>query len=370
MAYTIDKTNPIPRYLQIRQIIEDQIRSGKYGPGSRLPGERDLAAIFGVSQMTVNKAILSMVRDGWLRREVGNGTFVMDDLEVPRPETVTVGFAVPFSTTFAEDDIYLGSLMRGIQNALLNQPASFKALETPPERLYDCVMEAGLDGWILTDVLQTSLDDIVRLRQDGQKIVILGADEDPIHVPYVDSDNITGTREAVEHLLSLGHRRVAGAFMYLGKCNSRQRLASFRDTLRRNGVPVEEDFIIDLGDGEPLAGEKRERIASIFVRPDRPTALLCGGFYAALDMMQIARDAGLEIPTDLSVVGFDDPLAARYLSPPLTTVRQPLEEMGQCAMTYLCEWLLQGKEPPQRTVLPDTFVVRESTAPAKGSNFF
>jgi len=366
MAYAVDKTNPIPRYLQIRQIIEDQIRTGKYGPGSKLPGERDLAAVFGVSQMTVNKAIISLVQDGWLRREVGNGTFVSESLQIPPPASVTVGFAIPFSTTFAEDDIYLGSLMRGVQNAMLNQPASFKALETPPHMLYDCVMEAGLDGWIFTDVLQTSLEDIIRLRQEGQKIIILGADEDPIHVPYVDSDNVSGTREAVEHLIGLGHRRIAGAFMYMGKCNSRQRLASFRDTLLRNDVELDENFVIDLGNGEPVEGEMRDRVIALLTRHDRPTAIMCGGFYAALDMIQIAREVGLRIPDDLSVVGFDDPLAARYLSPPLTTVRQPLEEMGQCAMTYLCEWLLQGREPPQRTVLPETFVVRESTAPALG----
>jgi len=364
MTYEIDKKNPVPRYAQIRRVLEDAIRSGKYPLGARLPGERELAAMFGVSQMTVNKAIISMVQDGWLRREVGNGTFVDEKLVIPALASATIGFAVPVSSALAEDDIYVGSLLRGIQLEIMNRPVSLKVIEAPPESLYESIAEANVDGCILTDVIQTNLADIERLTADGLKILILGADEDPLHTPYIDSDNVTGTQEAVEYLLGLGHRRVAGAFAYMEKCNSRQRLLSFKETLEKHEVPLPDSYVLDLGSGESVESSKYDEIAALLTRPDRPTAVVCGGFYATLDIMRAARDVGLSIPEDISVVGFDDPLAARYLVPPLTTVRQPLAEMGARAMAYLADWLLHNTRPPQRTVLSDIFVVRSSAAQA------
>src|SRR5262249_53994776 len=91
----VDKTDPIPRYLQVRKILEETIRSGQYGRGSRLPGEREIARDLNVSQMTVNKAVLALVQDGWLHRETGNGTFVRSDFRPPAPTILRLGFAVP-----------------------------------------------------------------------------------------------------------------------------------------------------------------------------------------------------------------------------------------------------------------------------------
>lgn len=361
MARAVDKANPIPRYLQVKAILEDSIRGGKYSPGARLPGERDLAVDLKVSQMTVNKAILSLVQDGWLRREVGNGTFVREELRLPSLESATIGFVIPLSTSFVQDDFYLSSLLRGIQRAILNEPVSLKVIEAPKGELHQRVLQAELDGCILVDVLDQSLDDVRQLAIDGQKLIILSADDVPDNVPSVDSDNAAGVRQATEHLIGLGHRRIAGAFAYLGMCNSRQRLASFRATLADHGLDDLDSFVLDLGNGEPVEGDLLERVNTLFTSADRPTALVCGGFFVALEMMKIARNAGLRIPEDLSVVGFDDPLAARYLTPPLSTVRQPLEEMGQCAMNHLCRWLLHEQRPPMRTVLPEVFVVRNST---------
>lgn len=363
MAQTVDKQNPIPRHLQVRAILESSIREGKYAPGARLRGERDLARKLEVSQMTVNRAIQSLVQDGWLRREIGRGTFVREDFSLPVATSVTIGFAIPLSISFAEEDFYLGSLLRGIQRAIVNAPAGLKVIEAPKGSLYQRVIDSELDGCILVDVLDQSRDDVLRLAEEGHKMVILSADQEPLHVPYVDSDNVGGTRQAVEHLLSLGHRRIAGAFAYLGMCNSRQRLESFVDTTAQHGVDLEEGFVLDLGNGEPIEGDLRERILAMFASPDRPTAVLCGGFFVALEMMRLIREAGLQIPEDVSVVGYDDPLAARYLSPALTTVRQPLEEMGQRAMEFMSDWLLKGQKPPIRSVLPETFLVRNSTSP-------
>src|SRR5260221_13879302 len=91
----VDKSDPIPRYLQVRQILEENIRSGQYGTGGSLPGEREIARLLNVSQMTVNKAVLALVQDGWLHREIGNGTFVRRNFQPPGPEIRRIGCVPP-----------------------------------------------------------------------------------------------------------------------------------------------------------------------------------------------------------------------------------------------------------------------------------
>jgi DNA-binding LacI/PurR family transcriptional regulator len=360
---TVDKQNPIPRYLQVRNILEDSIRTGQYKPGSRLPGERDLAIDFNVSQMTVNKAILALVNDGWLRREIGNGTFVSESLRIPAPSSLKIGFAVPFSPTFAEEDYYLGSLLRGIQKAILNEPVSLSVLETPPHALYDRIMECGADGCILVDLLDDNLEDVRRLAESGKRTVILGADQDPLHIPYVDSDNVGGTKEAIEHLFSLGHRRIAGLFAYMGRSNTLRRLDAYREAMAEHGLVIPDGYVLDLGNENVPDVAIQEALLKLLKSSEPVTAIFCGGFYIALEVISFIRSAGFSVPEDVSIVGFDDPLPARYMSPALSTVRQPLEEMGHCAMSKLMEWLLGGIEPQLRSVLPTSLVVRGSTAP-------
>src|SRR5581483_8162918 len=287
----IDKTDPMPRYLQVRRVLEESVRSGQYRPGSQLPGERELAQQLQVSQMTVNKAILALVNDGWLRREIGKGTFVSDGFRPPLPEVLRIGFAVPTTAEVAQEDFYLGALLRGIQRAVTNAPVSLTLLETPTDSLYERLIEAPVDGFLLTDVLDRCLDDVQRLAQAGRKMVILGADREPLHVPFVDSDNYGGARAAVEHLLSLGHRRIAGVFAYSGSCNTRHRLRAYQETLRAHGIAAPPEYTLTFGNIYPLLEPVHAQVTQLLSRTPRPTAFFCGGYYLALEAMKAVQEA-------------------------------------------------------------------------------
>lgn len=360
---TVDKNDPTPRYLQVRHILEESVRTGKYRPGAQLPGERELAQTLQVSQMTVNKAIQAMANDGWLRREIGKGTFVLDDFRPPPPAVMRVGFAVPVTAETAQEDYYLGALLRGIQRAVSNEPISLTILETPVEALYERLMDAPIDGCLLIDVLDRTQDDVLRLAQAGRRMVILGADQDPLPIPYVDSDNYGGTRAALEHLIELGHRRIAGIFAYRDSCNTRQRLRAYRETLEAHDITVPDSYCIALGNIYPLFEPLHKAVAQLLAQTPRPTAFFCGGYYLALETIQGLRAQGVRIPEEFSVVGFDDPISASYFSPPLTTVAQPLEEMGQRATRKLVHWL-HSQEEPEPEILPVTLRIRGSSAPA------
>jgi DNA-binding LacI/PurR family transcriptional regulator len=182
----------------------------------------------------------------------------------------------------------------------------------------------------------------------------------PDDVPFVGATNWSGGRSATRHLIKLGHRRIAmitGPDTFL--C-CRARLDGYRSAMDAAGLPVDPELIVHTyltrEDGQTATLE-------LLRRPQRPTAIFTCNDLQAVGVYQAARAEGLRIPTDLSVVGFDDLAIAAMLDPPLTTVHQPLAEMAAAA-TELALALGRGEKTPQIGLeLATTLKVRESTAP-------
>lgn len=200
-----------------------------------------------------------------------------------------------------------------------------------------------------------------RLAASGIPLVALDPTGQPLHTtPSVGATNWSGGLAATQHLLALGHRRIAiltGPAEFL--C-SRARLDGYRAAMDAAGVPVDESLVLVgrfyVEDGLALG-------TRLLRRPDRPTAVVCGNDLQAIGVYEAARRAGVAIPGQLSVVGFDDVEYARWLGPPLTTVRQPLVEMGATAARLVLA-LAAGEAPQQpRVELATSLVIRESTAP-------
>ncbi|WP_342776622.1 LacI family DNA-binding transcriptional regulator [Microbulbifer harenosus] len=179
-------------------------------------------------------------------------------------------------------------------------------------------------------------------------------------VPTVTLDNRAAARAMTEHLLQLGHRRIA---VVMGPKNSpltRDRLAGYRDALQEAGIAFDESLLcpgdFTLHSGRKAAGELIER-------KDSPTAIFCENDEMAMGAIQRLKQSGLRVPEDISVAGFDDIAFAQFSDPPLTTIAQPAEEFGSTAVSLLID-LLEGriKKAPKVT-LPFELVVRSSTGP-------
>ncbi len=178
-------------------------------------------------------------------------------------------------------------------------------------------------------------------------------------VPSVGATNWAGGIAATDHLLELGHRRIAtisGPDNYL--C-SRARTDGYRFALERAGI-VHDPGLVRYGDFQHEGGFRCA--GELLDLDDRPTAIFAGSDQQALGVYEAARRRGLLIPEDLSVVGFDDLPVARWLSPPLTTVRQPLIEMGRVAAEMLGHLIEGSRLRSQRMELSTDLLVRESTA--------
>jgi LacI family transcriptional regulator len=215
------------------------------------------------------------------------------------------------------------------------------------------------DGVILVTSELTD-SQLGQLRSAGIPLVVV----DPVNPPPADlasvgATNWAGGLAATEHLLGLGHRRIgaiAGPGDYL--C-SRARIDGYRSALERGGVRFD-PALVRHGDFQHEGGFMRG--GELLGLRERPTAIFAGSDQQALGVYEAARRRGLRIPQDLSVVGFDDLPVARWVSPPLTTVRQPLAEMGGTAAQMLGELIKGLPLRFSRVELSTELIARESTA--------
>ncbi|GII77222.1 LacI family transcriptional regulator [Sphaerisporangium rufum] len=178
--------------------------------------------------------------------------------------------------------------------------------------------------------------------------------------PWVSTSNWNGGLAAARHLIGLGHRRIATITGPPDIMCSRARLDGYRAALDTAKVPVDAELIRH-GDFLVSGGLREGR--ALLALADRPTAIFAANDHQAMGVYQAAREIGLRIPADLSVVGFDDLPMAGWLGPALTTVRQPLHDMGAAALGTALE-LAKGDPPPHNQIIfPSELVVRASTAP-------
>jgi LacI family xylobiose transport system transcriptional regulator len=200
-----------------------------------------------------------------------------------------------------------------------------------------------------------------QLRTRNIPFVVIDPAGDPApDVPSIGSANWTGGVQATRHLIELGHRRIAVITGPDDMMCSRARVSGYRSALDAAGIPIDEDLIFPGGFQREDGITQGRRILSM---PDRPTAVFAGNDMQALGVYEVAREMGISVPEDLSVVGYDDLKIAQWVGPPLTTVRQPLTEMAEQA-TRLVLRLREGDQTDSlRTELATDLVVRGSTAP-------
>lgn len=262
------------------------------------------------------------------------------------------------------EDMWGLQIIRGVERAARQQRVGVVLTEFGPERN---AIRYWIDGTLarrpdcLVSVAQLDEEQRSQLRARGIPFVVFDPTTAlPDDVPFVGATNWAGGRSATRHLIEQGHRRIAMIAGPERVLCCRARLDGYRSAIDAAGLPAQPGLIVHAGlnreDGEAAARE-------LLGRPDRPTAVFACNDLQALGVYQAARKAGLRIPSDLSVVGFDDLPLAELVDPPLTTIHQPLVEMATTA-TELALALARGEKTRQIGLeLATTLTVRQSTAP-------
>lgn len=259
---------------------------------------------------------------------------------------------------------YFNQLIRGIDAATAQIGYDLMLYTTHARREMEAQHAAELasgpaDGLIF--VLAVEIDSYVdRLRRQRVPFVLLDHDRDVPDSTFVTAANRRGAKEAIEHLINLGHRRIGFITGTPGTSSARERLAGYRDALRDARIAYEPLLVVE-GDFLEIRGFQATR--ELLALERRPTAIFTSADTAAFGAIKAARAAGLDVPRDVSIVGFDDIPEASLVMPPLTTVRQPLQEMGATAVRLLRRLMDEPDATPRRTELLTELIVRESSGP-------
>ncbi len=275
-------------------------------------------------------------------------------------QTRTVGTVV---TTIA--DPFAAGVVSGIEDAANDRGFSVILANSnaDPEREVRVVRafeERRVDGIIVTasraGAVYTPMIEQMRI-----PIVLLNNQHPSEFVHSVMIANTKASREATGYLIELGHRRIAYLGDRYGGQSDTERFAGYRRALEVADVPFRPELMVH-GDGKPEGGMRA--MAQLLALPQQPTAIFCYNDMTALGALRQIRTSGLRVPEDISLIGFDDLYIAQYTDPPLTTVRQPMRQMGRMAMETLLH-LLAGSESVHSVKVPGELIIRESTAPPK-----
>lgn len=227
--------------------------------------------------------------------------------------------------------------------------------------LLERLMQGTTDGALLI-LPEESSEELSALHEHGYRFVIVDPHLAPDEmVPTVSAAHSSGAGEAVEHLLALGHRRIAAITGPRGWIATEERLRGYRGALAAGGVMPDPELEVE---SDFLTAGGRAAAARLLEGPDPPTAIFAFNDMLAIGAMQAARDRGLSVPDRLSIVGFDDTFEATIVTPALTTVRQPLAEMGRMAVAQLVRLLHNQRMDALHVELETRLVVRESTGRA------
>jgi DNA-binding LacI/PurR family transcriptional regulator len=276
-----------------------------------------------------------------------------------RADAVALVIPEPETRLFAEP--YFSDIIRGVGAELADtdQQLLLTLIRTPKERqrLAQYLGAHRVDGVLLVSVhTDDPLPDL--LEQIEMPAVLSGRRSARESVPYVDSDNVGGARTAVEHLIERGRRRIATITgpldMYVAQC----RLDGYRQALTDAGSPADEDLIAGADFTEDGG---RRAMRELLDRGTDPDAVFAASDVMAAGARQVLRESGRRVPGDVALVGFDDSPVARHMDPPLTSVRQPIEEMGRAMARVLLEEIAERSRARPQLVLPTELVVRASS---------
>lgn len=324
----------------------------------------DIARLAGVSRSTVSRVINGDVNvkvetrqhvESVVRRLNFQPNLAARSLAAHR--TGVIGLVIPagVSTIFA--DPYFTQLILGVSSACNANDCSVMLWLAEPaheRRTIRQILHSGLlDGVIVSSML---IDDpIVQSLYDSKMPFVLVGRHPTLNVNYVDADNIHGGREATLQLLRNGRRRIATITGPQNMIAGLDRYQGYREALEFCGLPLVNDLVAE-GDFTERGGyEAAQRLLAA-----RPDAIFVASDTMALGAMQALRQAQLKIPDDVAIMGFDDAPAASRFEPPLSTIHQPIHEMGYATPETLLEIIRNPGMEPRHVVLETRLVVRAS----------
>jgi LacI family transcriptional regulator len=333
---------------------------------------QDIANRLGVSVATVSRALAGYTdvapttRQRVLQaaQEMGYRPNVIARM-LQKQRTDTIGFIIPTHGPRFSDPFF-SELLTGIGNAAAEHDydllASTRSPDTPDEmQTYERFVQGRrVDGMLVVRTREYDMR-IAYLLEQQFPFVSFGRSDLEADYPYLDVDGEAGMGQLTQHLIDLGHRRIGFISAPLNLMFASHRLEGYKEALETNGIPFDETLVI-VGTLTERSGHTAG--SDLLTQDDPPTAIVACNDLMALGSISAAQGLGLTVGRDVAVAGFDDIPLAEHAHPSLTTVRQPIYEIGRRICRMLIQ-LLQGETLEERhVILEPQLVVRESCGAA------
>jgi DNA-binding LacI/PurR family transcriptional regulator len=354
MDQTMTLENNTPKYVLVEEHIRQAIKQKKVV--DKLPGERNLARELGFSYMTIRKAIDNLVNEGVLYKIPTKGTYVADPRTL-KPKTKTIGYFLDSSIVAGLSSPYYSLIFDAFEKEATRHGYSLVYFSDQDGGTKLMNVLKKLDGVIASCFRR--IEPVIQTIKEIVPVVVIDNSAADKTIPSVIIDNFSAQIEAVDCLCNLGHERIGFMTGLEDSDVGRDRYEGYKSGLSKHGIDIDSALVYK-GNYSFQSGVDG---ADYFLKLDNlPTAILCANDSMALGAMNRLHKAGLNVPDEISIIGFDDIDIASQIIPPLTTVSAPINEIANRSFNML-ESLIVGKTLENRHVaLSAGLVIRGTCA--------
>ncbi|MBN2411694.1 GntR family transcriptional regulator [candidate division KSB1 bacterium] len=355
----IDRNSPIPQYFQLQTWIIEHIEQGVFKPDEKIPTEEEFSQMTGLARATIRQAIQNCVNMGYLYRKRRLGTFVIKQNLNVNKKTI-IGVMVPDIRTG-----YAPELARGIGDEAAANKHSIILCNTDDFYIKtnfhaDNLIEHNVSGVIYVPTAASDEKNRMILEKFTRKnIPVVLADRviPDANVDYATTDNFQGAYELTKYLVNKGHKRIAVILSTLFS-TERQRFDGYKQALSDSNIPFDPSIVV--ADQGPFLENFYIKYVKKLLDDNNITAVFAGHDRIAYLVYTVARQSGLRIPEDISLVGYDDLPSSSSHPVRLTTMHQPIYEMGKQSMKLIMSRINGDVSEPQKVILKSYLVERFS----------
>jgi DNA-binding LacI/PurR family transcriptional regulator len=361
----IDRSSPIPQYFQLQRWIVEQIEQGVFKPGEKIPTEAELVQMAGLARATIRQAIQNLVNMGYVNRKRKLGTFVLNRKIENKNKTI-IGLLVPDIRAGYAPELARGAEDEASQNKQSLILCSTDDLYIKAEFHADRLIENSVAGVIFVPTAASDEKNrliVEKFRNKNIHVVLADRNILGVKIDHVTTDNFNGAYKITEHLIKKGHTNIAVTLSTLFS-TERDRLEGYKKAMSDYGLQINNDIIMTF-DGR-FAEEHYITLAKKLLKKKKKfSAIIAGHDRIAYLINSIAAENNLKVPDNLSLVGYDDLLPSCQHQVALTTMHQPIYEMGRESMKLINARIQGQKNGPRSIVLKSHLVERESVMPKK-----
>lgn len=352
------------KYLAIVEWAKNQIKEKKLSSGDHFYSENELCEIHHVSRQTVRQALTTLENEKILVRRQGSGTFVKAAGGIHEKLSYNVGV---ISTYFS--DYIFPSIVTGIELILKQRKVGMQLSITHNQvaeesQALKAMLNQDIRGLIVEPSKSALPNPNMKLYEQikarGIPVVFFNAKYPWSDFPCVAMDDVAAARIVTDHLFELGHKRISG-ILSLDDLQGHKRYQGFMESFENHGAPNAEQSVLWYATAErkTLFTNSGERVEALL---KNSSAVVCYNDNMAIKLLDFCKRLGVRVPEDVSIVGIDDSKLASVCEVPLTTVRHPHQELGECAARRLIEMIDAPDKPVEDTLFMPKLIVRDSTS--------